>query len=160
MNDIECSSLIQSENENDESGKFCTAKKGLNTGFLFCAYMPPGVCFQSPIINFIIYMTTRGATKAVTDVELLALFEMGLFWDYCILMFRRQGQLFFSTLKKWSTVAVCVSLIFGARRDRFSLRSYKQINYCCWLNIKLWKSLKDIWLPSWPHFFWFRTTIH
>ena len=60
MNDIECSSLIQSENENDESGKFfCTAKKGLNTGFLFCAYMPPGVCFQSPIINFIIYMTTR-----------------------------------------------------------------------------------------------------
>ena len=77
MNDIECSSLIQSENENDESGKL--AKKGLNTGFLFCAYMPPGVCFQSPIINFIIYMTTRGATKAVTDVELLALFEMGLF---------------------------------------------------------------------------------
>ena len=140
---------------------FLHCQKGIKHGFSFLCLYAPGCVFPIPHYKFYyLHDDERGATKAVTDVELLALFEMeALLRLLYIDVSTTRPTVFFNPEKVEHSCCMCV-LNLWSRRDRFSLRSYKQINYCCWLNIKLWKSLKDIWLPSCPHFFWFRTTIH
>ena len=131
---------------------FLHCQKGIKHGFSFLCLYAPGCVFPIPHYKFYYLHDDERSNKSRDRCR-----TFSSFWDGALLRLlyidvsTTRPTVFFNPEKVEHSCCMCV-LNLWSRRDRFSLRSYKQINYCSWLNIKLWKSLKDIWLPSWPHF--------